>query len=72
MLAYSGGTEVVAMALLTGAACGQLSARSAAAVVVASVIARVAAPLLRYGIGSRRRCWPCRPHCCGASRWPSG
>ena len=50
--AYPGTTEVVAMALLTGAACRRLSGPNAAATAVAGGIAMLAAPLLRYGIGS--------------------
>lgn len=50
--AYPGATEVVAMALLTGAASRRLPARHAAGVALAGVVAMVATPLVRYGIGS--------------------
>ena len=50
--AYPGTTEVIAMALLTGAACRHLPGRSATPVALSSVVAMVAAPLVRYGIGS--------------------
>jgi signal transduction histidine kinase len=50
--AYAGATEVVAMALLTGAACRRLTAPRAAGVALASVVAMVATPLVRYGVGS--------------------
>ncbi|MFD2420847.1 sensor histidine kinase [Amycolatopsis pigmentata] len=50
--AYPGATEVVAMALLTGAATRRLPARHAAGVALAGVVAMVATPVVRYGIGS--------------------
>lgn len=50
--AYPGATEVVAMALLTGAACRRLPVARAAGVALAGVVAMVATPLVRYGIGS--------------------
>lgn len=50
--AYPGATEVVAMALLTGAASRRLAARHAAGVALAGVVAMVATPVVRYGIGS--------------------
>lgn len=49
---YPGGTEILAMALLTGAGCRHLSARHGSAVAIVSLVAMVAAPLARYGIGS--------------------
>jgi signal transduction histidine kinase len=49
---YPGVDEIVAMALLTGAACRRLTGREAGFAALASVVAMVSAPVLRYGIGS--------------------
>jgi signal transduction histidine kinase len=49
---YPGSTEVLAMALLTGAGCRSLPARRATGVAIVGLVAMVAAPLVRYGIGS--------------------
>ncbi len=51
-LAYPGTAEVLALALLTGAACRRLPRRDASVIAVVGVMAMLAAPLLRYGIGS--------------------
>lgn len=50
--AYPGATEVVAMALLTGAASRRLPVRHATVVALAGVVAMVATPVVRYGVGS--------------------
>jgi signal transduction histidine kinase len=50
--AWPGATEVLALALLVGAGCRRLSWRAAAGLALAGGAAMVAAPLVRYGIGS--------------------
>ncbi|HEV7975347.1 hypothetical protein [Amycolatopsis sp.] len=50
--AWPGATEVLALALLVGTGCRRLSWRAAAGLAVAGGAAMVAAPVVRYGIGS--------------------
>jgi signal transduction histidine kinase len=49
---YPGVTEILALTLLTGAACRRLPVRKAVAVAIVNGIAMVSAPVARYGIGS--------------------
>jgi len=50
--AQPGATEIVALALLVGAGCRRLPWRAAAGLALAGGAAMVAAPVVRYGIGS--------------------
>lgn len=49
---YPGSAEVLALALLAGAGCRRLAPRVAAGIALLAGLAMVAAPVLRYGIGS--------------------